>query len=245
MDASATQLAGSSDEVDAYRAWKRWAEDEFGNTYEAPYYRAELAKSQLPSLAGLRVLELGFGNGGFACWAVKQGAEYVGTELDQTLVDRAMRQGLNVYNALDAKVDLHRNGPYDLIVAWDVLEHVPRSDLAGLLAECRSLLAPRGGAVVARVPSGDSPFSAAIQNGDLSHYPALGSSAIRYLAARCGFSRVEMRGAAFPILGYGAVPSVRRSIARLADCVVHPVVRLLMRSRDAVLEPNMVITLRP
>jgi SAM-dependent methyltransferase len=227
----------------AYRRWKHWDEADFGRIDQAPYYREELSKSGFPNLKGTRVLELGFGNGGFGVWSTSQGAEWVGTELDVELVERACKWGLRAFSGVDLNGGPRQYAPYDLIVAWDVIEHVPRSDLPNLLAECRSLLSPNG-ALLGRVPSGDSPFSAAIQSGDLTHSPALGSAAIRYLAHRCGFPRVEIRGAAFPIFGFGAVSAIRRSTVRFTDHLVHPFVRILMRARDVVLTPNMVFTLR-
>jgi SAM-dependent methyltransferase len=232
-----------ADDTASYRLWKRWDESDFGRGTQARYYRVELAKSGYPTLRGLRILELGFGNGEFCAFSISEGAEWCGTELDAELVQRARKRGLPAYQEAESITEIRRHGPFHLIVAWDVFEHVPRPELARLFSGCRALLCPSG-AVVGRIPSGDSPFSSAIQSGDLSHYPALGSAAIRFLATQCGFSRVVTRAASFPVFGYGAKAAARRMLVRTTDHVVHPIIRLLMRSRHAVLTPNMVFVLR-
>jgi SAM-dependent methyltransferase len=231
-------------QADLYRRWKQWEPGQFGAVADQSLtYRAELRRAGYESLGGIRVLEIGFGNGSFMAWAIENGMEYVGTEIDPELVQRARDHGVRALMADESFDILAPFAPFDLCVAWDVLEHIPRDRLAIFLRQVRSQLTDHG-VLIARVPSGDSPFSGAIQSGDPTHYAPMGSGTIRYLAAQSGFSRVDVRPAALPVWGLGLGSAVRRLIVHACDQLCHPVVRLLMRNTSAVLTPNMVFTMR-
>ena len=75
-----------------YRAWKNWSDEHFFHCdpIEALYFRAEIGES----LAGKKVLELGFGNGSFLRWASDQGAQTFGTELDEDAKALARERGV-------------------------------------------------------------------------------------------------------------------------------------------------------
>ncbi len=227
-----------------YRDWKSWDVACFGVIGDqAEYFRVELAKSGVRKLQGVRVMELGFGNGGFAAWAASCGMDYVGTEIDPELVRRARDRGLCAYLADEAFDKLACKPKFEVCVAWDVLEHLERDQLVGFLRDLRLLLTA-GGVLIARVPSGDSPFSAAIQNGDPTHAPPMGSGAIRYLAMQAGFTSVATRAAALPVRGSGVRAACRRLLVHCCDRACHSIVRVLMRNRHAVLTPNLVFTMR-
>lgn len=228
-----------------YRKWKGWTDEDFGGySADAAWFRLELYRSGVRDLRGRRVLEIGLGNGGFAMWATQQGAVYWGTELDETLVSRAKSRGITAYSSYHLQSCLSEATPVHLIVAWDVLEHVPRVDLPDMLATLRQCLSDDG-VLIARMPSGDSPFSRAIQYGDLTHEPPLGSTAAGVLAQQAGFTRVKIRPACLPI--WGGVPRsvLRRLFVRLIEVAARPVVVALMRNPYAIITPNMVLTLRP
>jgi hypothetical protein len=230
---------------DWYRTWKRWNEAPFGDIGDqAVYYRSELQKAGVRSLRDLRVLELGFGNGGFARWSREQGAAWTGVEIDGTLVERARQAGFEAVQDSGIPETLECHTPFDLAVAWDVLEHVPRTLLPQYLHAVRSRLSPRG-FLLARMPSGDSPFARAIQYGDLTHQPPLGSSAIRVLAIRAGFGSVSVRATALPVFGLGIRSGIRRSWVRGVDLVARPILAALMRDSSAVITPNMTVEMRP
>ncbi|CAM3493502.1 bifunctional glycosyltransferase/class I SAM-dependent methyltransferase [Nocardioides zeicaulis] len=96
-----------------------------------------------------RVLDVGCADGMFASLLREQGHHVTGTDLVQepgveTRVDSFVQADLN--GGLPAGVD----GPYDVVVAGDVLEHV--IDPATLLDELGERLAP-GGEVVVSVPN--------------------------------------------------------------------------------------------
>ena len=230
---------------DEYREWKGWDAEAFGQEdfASARYYELELARAGIALRAGLRILEVGFGNGEFAAWARARGAEYIGTEADEALVDRARALG---YDARVATPNLRHvaAGPIDVVVAFDVFEHLDPEEAKTVLRSARDCLRP-GGLVVIRVPSGDSPFSRAIQHGDLTHRTTIGSGIVRQYAVAAGLEVVQIRPPAFPLLGMGMRRLFRRAPIALLRRVVAAFVNIAFHdNQPRVVTPNMVAVLR-
>jgi SAM-dependent methyltransferase len=92
---------------------------------------------------GLRVLDVGTGNGAIAAAAAARGASPVGVDLASEMVARAraLHRGLE-FGVGDAEELPFDDGAFDLVVAGFVFNHVPRPDAAA--AECFRVTA-RGG----------------------------------------------------------------------------------------------------
>ena len=235
----------SMNDYAGYQAWKGWAGDDFGtfDVAAATYFATEIRESGILNMNAKRVLELGFGNGVFAGWAKEQGAIYIGTELIPALISRGSAAGFDVHPANRPLSKLAAKNSIDLVVAMDVFEHIDITALRNLLKDARSCLRP-GGLVVARVPSGDSPFARSIQHGDLTHRIILGSSAIRQLAAQSGLVVKAIREPAFPIRGLGARVFIRRLAIACARRMIYPLItQVLMGGGQPVLTPNLVCVL--
>ena len=230
-----------------YRDWKGWNAQAFGALdFESErYFAAEMGRAGILSLKGLNVLEIGFGNGAFAVWCKSAGAQYVGVEAIPELVEAARRAGVEAYESGEEEFALAKKaGSLALIVAFDVFEHLALRELEAVLLRCRDWLAP-GGILVARVPSGDSPFARATQYGDLTHRLVLGSLAVRQIAFNAGLEVKAVRRPAFPIGGFGMVTKVRRLLVLAARSACHRFITLvLMGGGLPVLTPNMIFVLR-
>ena len=101
---------------------------------------------------GLRVLDLGCGEGGFAAAAAGEGAEVIGVEVAQAAVDRAVRAhpGLDFQRVeIDGPLPFE-DGAFELVWASEVIEHV--ADTARWLSEVRRVLAV-GGLFLVTTPS--------------------------------------------------------------------------------------------
>lgn len=238
-------MSMSEQEPIIYADWKGWDAEAFGrcSRAEALAFAQELRSAGIVDAAGLRVLELGFGNGTFAAWCMRSGALWVGTELSDVLVNRANAKGWQAFLSADLG-DLEKVEPFDLVAAWDVFEHMGRHEIAVIMERIRMLLKP-GGVLIARVPSGDSPFGRFIQHGDMTHQLTLGSCAVRQLCAASGFSEVRCREPVLPVWGLGWWKAVRRGLVHLLRRLSFPVIgRGLMGQSGLVLTPNLVFVAR-
>jgi SAM-dependent methyltransferase len=126
----------------------------------------------LPALAewdvrveGRRVLEVGSGDGGCAAAFARAGARVTAFDIDERLVriaaalDRRedVRVRAHVGDVGDASAPFWSEGPFDVVLMRDVVEHI--ADLAGALAIVRGHLAP-GGVVFVVFPPYYSPYGA-------------------------------------------------------------------------------------
>lgn len=207
------------DEYAGYRDWKHW--HEFGklSAVDARYFRRELR--QLPPLAGMRVLEVGFGNGNFLAFARDSGAEVYGTEMIPELVALAAQAGFKVLGDQELFVDKKLAGSFDLVMAFDVIEHLDKEELKAFFAGVHGLLKPAG-AFLARFPNGHSPFGRFYQYGDLTHKSVIGARTIEHLAMLSGFSVVEVRNPRIQFLDnplLRAVQVVQRGLRNLVEMV--------------------------
>jgi len=163
-----------------YVEWKRWGLNRpFGtcSEFESRYFAAEL--DRIPSAKISKVLEIGFGDGAFLAYGKTLSWMMTGIEVIPDLVQLAQDSG---YQAISSEqtADLLANS-FDLVVAFDVLEHIPQDDLPNLLSLIFQKLRP-GGLFIARFPNGDSPLGLPFQYGDMTHVTVIGSGKLRYLA---------------------------------------------------------------
>ncbi len=175
-----------------YDAWKGWSDPFTYTPEEASYYAAETSGKPLH---GTRVLEIGFGNGGFLAWARDQGAEIHGSEITPGAITAAKAAGIPlVPGDFEASGGLAAES-FDLIVAFDVFEHLDPPTIIAKLHAITLSLKP-GGWLVLRFPNGQSPFGLAPQNADATHVVALSQAKVEQYAMNTGLNTVRYAGAA-------------------------------------------------
>jgi SAM-dependent methyltransferase len=180
---------------DPYAEWKGWRAADFGlhSANDDRYFAWHLRRALGPRAAPLQVLELGFGNGSFMGWLRAQQHQVTGVDLNPALVALARQAGFAAETSL---TEIDPQARFDLIAAFDVLEHVAPAELTRFVSELVARLAPDG-RLLLRFPNGESPFGLWMQQGDLTHVHALGLSKIRQLCTACGL-RLEHSGEALP-----------------------------------------------
>jgi predicted SAM-dependent methyltransferase len=229
-----------------YRSFKNWNAESFGeiNSNDRVYFNNEFDRIGITEFDSKKILELGFGNGSFASWAVQKDFNYVGVELISDLVKVAKERGFNVFDSLSPLEKIVASQSIDYVVAFDVFEHLNIKEIELKLIECFAIL-KSGGKLIGRVPSGDSPFSLSIQNGDMTHKSSLGSSMIRQLAMAIGFEVEVIRSPSLPIMGLGIKTLFRRLIIRIVRRLSYPfVINIFMGGGKLVLTPNLLFVLK-
>ncbi len=229
------------DDYMRYLEWKSWNESDFGRLQplSARYFEGELASQGVALKSGWRVLEIGFGNGEFLCHARDQGCTVVGTELNPELVKTARAAGYAAYTP--ESFEGAPDAGFDLIVLFDVLEHIPQDRLPAMLASLAARLAP-GGKIFCRFPNGDSPLGRPFQHGDMTHITVIGEFKLNYLARAAGLNVVRF-GGQFRVLPDRSFRTLLSyAMIRLMELLVErPIKSIFFRGwRFAVFSPNSV-----
>jgi SAM-dependent methyltransferase len=215
-----------------YLKWKSWGEgSSFGKLkkQEEAYFAAELRRTQSMFSSNSKVLEIGFGNGSFLKYAKDKKWDVFGTEINEYLVRVALESGFNVIHS-DNLTDYNEN-IFDLVVAFDVLEHIPQSDLPNFISEVKRIL-KKGGVFIARFPNGDSPFGLPNQNGDITHITTIGTGKVYYFAAQCDMDIVFVGGEAQPLFVKNLLHFAHRLISVPIKKLLHLVTKLIFFPRS-------------
>ncbi len=218
---------------ETYRDWKGWHRDNFAKLAESEeeYFLLELEKSKRTFIKQSKVLEIGFGSGKFLALGKKMNWNITGVELNNDLIEIAKDKGFRVLHG--DELGTLENGSFDLIVAIDVLEHIPQETLLDFLRVIKSKM-KEGGCFVARFPNGDSPFGLKNQNGDVTHVTALGSRKATYFANRLGLEVLFIGKQASAIKTKSYAITARRVAAALAQNIVNSLVRLIFFNGEKV-----------
>jgi len=185
-------VASENSDGAQYSQWKGWGRDHrFGDFTpgDADYFGRELRNA----LAGndvRDVLEIGFGDGSFMGYAASRGWTVSGTELSDYKVTLGRDAGFDVHDA-----DYAENLPdssFDLIVAFDVLEHIPQDTIPEFLGTLASKLRPTG-RMLLRYPNADSALSNPLQHGDPTHVTEIGYYKMTYFADASGLQILNYR----------------------------------------------------
>jgi SAM-dependent methyltransferase len=172
-------------------------------------------------------------------WLRAGGHSVTGIEANPQLVERARSAGYEACGGLEAVDTALR---FDLIAAFDVMEHVAAGDTAALLQAWAQRLSP-GGRILLRFPNGESPFGLWMQHGDITHVHALGLSKLRQLCTACGL-QLEHSGEGLP---WQALPAKRRAGAWWAQFsrrrLERKLRKLYLLPRGLDLSPNQLVVL--
>jgi SAM-dependent methyltransferase len=231
--------------LSSYREWKSWEREAFLTSSEIDrvYFSAELRRCGIRLAPGMSVLEIGFGNGSFASYCREIGVNYTGTELDPQLVREAREANVRAFEADQDIASIFEPRSIDLVVAWDVFEHIDHDALVALLSDLRGVLS-EDGFIVARFPSGDSPFAGVLYNGDGTHRTLIGIGKLDQICKSSGLRVLRNHAQTIPLRGHGLlhlcrklpVIAARRLIARAISFV-------FLGGGKYVIEPNMVAVL--
>ena len=139
--------------------------------------------------AGSRVLELGCGAGLPMTAALADGRDVTGVDLSATQIELARR---NVPNATFLQADMtaldFEPATFGAVVAFYSLTHVPREELAGLLARIHGWLRP-GGRFIATLGADDEPGDVETDwLGVDMYFSHFGAKANRRLVEAAGFA---------------------------------------------------------
>lgn len=223
---------------DSYTSWKGWSDYFTCGALDRERFREDFAGV---ALKGKRLLEIGFGPGALLAWAREQGAEVAGSELNTESLAAAHAAGIPLVGSDFERTGELGEGAFDIVVAYDVFEHLDPPTLQAKLVAIDRALRP-GGLLVLRYPNGQSPFGLPSQHGDVTHAQALSEMKLRQLADGTSLVTQSYRGAAF-----AAHPRLTHRLAVwLRNRLRRTMIRLIQFAiaTDIPLEPVMVHIMR-
>lgn len=188
--------------VDDYRSrlYARYAEHATsGRTSLAPNdlssrkpYLDALIERHFPKERSARILDLGCGPGALLFFLREHGYQNLaGVDRSAAQVESARSLGLSGVHEGDLFEALRAVPPQslDVVVAFDVLEHLRKDEQLAMVDAIHAALAPEG-RLIAHVPNGDSPFFGRVYFGDFTHEVAFTRGSMNQLLGAAGFSQV-------------------------------------------------------
>lgn len=155
----------------SYEHWKSWSEASFFS-FSPSEANSFLTDLDDVVLLHAKFLEIGFGNGTLLSWAKSRGADIYGIEIFPVSIERAKEKGIPLLSS-----ELRENLPqynefFDVVAAYDVLEHLSISEIITALDVIAKMLKP-GADLLLRFPNGQSPFGRFLQHADHTHRSTL------------------------------------------------------------------------
>jgi 2-polyprenyl-3-methyl-5-hydroxy-6-metoxy-1,4-benzoquinol methylase len=145
----------------------------------------------LPARRDAEILEVGCGSGSFLHFLRSEGYQRIhGVDIAAEQVTLARSLGIEDVEAADALPYLAAHpAAYDLIAAFDVIEHFTKDDVLRFLDHVHGALRP-GGALLLRTPNADNPFHSWIRYADFTHEVAFTPLSIRQVLRATGFTDI-------------------------------------------------------
>jgi len=159
---------------------------------KGPFYK-NIIKRHLPGEKNIRILDLGCGSGAFLYWAARAGYA-CGTGVDGSEEQIARARVLGISQIVQGDVFDYLNmlpaSSQDVVVAFDVLEHLSRDQVFPFFENCVRVLS-KNGRLIIHTLNGESPFVGRMLFGDLTHEQAFTRFSLGQLAAAAGFADIH------------------------------------------------------
>ena len=215
-----------------YSTLKEWVSLFKPSPGEVALFNKELASLELHDQ---KFLDVGFGSGALLGWAIQQGADVAGVEIQPELLRAASSFQITTF----ADVADAPNNYYDVVTGFDVLEHIDRDGIHKFIEEIYRALRP-GGALVLRFPNCQSPSGLVNQFGDHTHLTMLSGPIVTFMVKQAGFMSVSFRGA-YTMRSKSLVNRMARKIIAPLVSLYVLVYRIVLFDRDTPLTPNIIL----
>ena len=153
----------------------------------------DLIRRHFPAEHDLVGVDLGCGYGAMLHFAHEAGYRGLrGVDQSQEQVDLAQElgvEGVSCGGLMETLAGMP-DASQDLLLAFDVLEHMTRDELIPFVDEVERVLRP-GGRWLLKVPNAESPLFGRVRYGDLTHELAFTRESVSALLRASGFSEVE------------------------------------------------------
>ena len=224
-----------------YIDWKNWEVDSFAKTskLEEAYFNNIFKLLKLKKSS--KILEIGFGNGSFLGYAVSQKFSYDGVESNQNLVDLAIDNNFSAFTSLDK---INRETKYDLIILFDVIEHINADAVEEFFKEMNVHLEETG-SIFLRFPNGSSPLGLGNQHGDVTHCNIVTLPKLNYWCYNSDLKVIFYRGDIRPfIFRHNILKMPSRLIRLFFHVLTEKFIRSISSQSKGVLSSNLEVVIK-
>jgi SAM-dependent methyltransferase len=183
-------------ELDYSRHYQRWHDDSDEHYREMQNYYLNLLENYLPSDKEIKILEIGCGMGFCLMTLEELGYKHIeGIDIDQGQIQRCKSKNLNAHWVQDSMNFLSKKeDAYDVILAFDVIEHIIWSNQINFVTKVFSSL-KMGGQFICSVPNANSPLAGRWRYIDWTHHISFTECSLDFLLYHGGFKKIDI----FPI----------------------------------------------
>jgi SAM-dependent methyltransferase len=163
----------------------------------------------MPESKNARILDLACGGGRLLFFFSQRGyTQLTGVDISPDQVALASQVASDVRH--ESALDHVESNPdsYDLITAYDIIEHFHKNEALRFLDGCIGALRP-GGRLILQTPNADSPFGGSVRYGDFTHELCLNPNSLTRLMRMIGFDGIEAREAGPVPYGNSAASAAR------------------------------------
>jgi SAM-dependent methyltransferase len=186
----------------------------------------DLVRRFFPNERDAKILDLGCGSGVLLLAARREGyRNLAGVDGSAEQVAVARRLGIDEVRQGDLFVELAPVAPetLDVVITYDVIEHLTKPSLLALMREVHRVL-KAGGRWIIHAPNGESPFFGRIRYGDFTHELAFTRQSLPAVLRAGGFFQVACMEEVPVVHGLkSALRFALWKLIRLAFCLVSAV----------------------
>jgi len=173
----------------------------------------------LPEDKNARIIDLGCGEGRILYLLKQMGYTNVeGVDISDSQLNIARQVSDEVIKADILGYLKDSTVKYDLILSFDVIEHLHKNEALEFLDLCSSKLNANG-RLVLQTPNASSPFFGDVRYGDFTHELGFSPTLLSQLLRRAGFIKTEVRETGPVPGGYSFKSSIRFVLWRLIRLV--------------------------
>lgn len=183
-----------SPKIDYSRHYKNWHSDTEEHINKMVALYSKIIASHFPPHKNSNILDVGCGMGFLMVSLKESGYQFIsGIDTDDQQVRSCRQKNLDVTLIPDTTGFLKENtGKYDVITAFDVLEHVPVSGQIDFVKAIYGSLKP-GGVFIATVPNANSFLASRNRYIDHTHHVLFTEVSLDFVLYNGGFRDIEIK----------------------------------------------------
>lgn len=198
--------------IDYSRHYKNWHADTTEHIEKMNRFYAAIIGEHFPTNKDLSILDIGCGMG-FLLLSLKNAGykNMSGIDTDEQQVRSCNEKNLDVSLVRDSIGYLNNSSAkYDLITAFDVLEHIPPADQISFLKAINGALKPEGQLIVT-VPNANSVLASRNRYIDYTHHVLFTEVSLDFVLYNAGFREIDIK----PLDYFNPSSSVKSFIQRV------------------------------